>query len=48
LPPCNSRRWPGFAARVLALACLATILWQESRQKPEYGSASTLSAAKSN
>jgi MFS family permease len=39
-----------FAASVgvLALACLAAILWQEKRQKPEYGSASTLSAAKSN
>ena len=39
-----------FAARsgVLALACLAAILWQGSRQKPEYGSGSTLSAAKSN
>ena len=33
---------------VLALACLAAILWQGSRQKPEYGSAPTLSAAKSN
>ena len=32
----------------LALVCLAAILWQGSRQKPEYDSASTLSAAKSN
>lgn len=33
---------------VLALACLAAIMWQGSRQKPEYGSAPTLSAAKDN
>jgi hypothetical protein len=33
---------------VLALACLAAILWQGSRQKFEYGSAPTLSAAKNN
>ena len=33
---------------VLALVCLAAILWQGSRQKPEYGSATTLSAASSN
>ena len=33
---------------VLALACLAAILWQESRQKPEYGSASMLSEVTNN
>jgi len=33
---------------VLALVCLAAILRQGSRQKPEYGSATTLSAASSN
>ena len=33
---------------VLALVCLTAILRQGSRQKPEYGSATTLSAASSN
>jgi hypothetical protein len=33
---------------VLALACLGAILWQGSRQQPEYDSAPTFSAAKSN